>query len=105
MLEHAILVIRSGLFVGIFGNLIRFAAVLDLIAGYNPDHVTDKERLANFIGTWALIVAVLTVCVGIMELWEPTADAEWHWLVIVIAVVIIAARMIRGVRRYEGTPE
>lgn len=105
MAERAILVIGSGLFVGVLGILIRYVGVMHLIAGYNPDRVTDKEGLANFIGKWTLIVAVLTVGVGVMGLWEPTADSEWYWLVFVIAVFGIAVRMIRGARRYESAPE
>lgn len=105
MAERAILVIGSGLFVGVLGILIRYVGTMHLIAGYNPDQVTDEEGLANFIGTHALIVAALTVGVGVLELRETTADSEWYWLVFVIAVVAIAVRMIRGARRYESTPE
>lgn len=105
MAERAILVIGSGLFVGILGILIRYAGMMHLIAGYDPDRVADKEGLAKFIGTWTLIVAVLTVGVGVMELWKPTADSEWYWLVFVIAVFAIAVRMIRSARRYEVSSE
>lgn len=105
MVDRAILVIGSGLFIGVLGILIRYGRMMHLIAGYDPDRVTDKEGLANFIGMHALIVAALTVGVGILELWEPTADSAWYWLVFVIAIVAIAVRMIRGARRYESTPE
>lgn len=105
MVERAILVIGSGLFVGTLGILIRYAGMMHLIAGYNPDQVTDEEGLADFIGAYTLIVAVLTLSVGFLELWEPTADSSWYWVVFVIAVLTIAARMIRGARRYTAPSE
>jgi len=71
MAERAFLVIGSGLFVGVLGILIRYAGMMHLIAGYDPDQVVDDEGLANFIGAQTLIVAVLTVCVGLLELWGP----------------------------------
>jgi len=105
MVERAILVIGSGLFVGVLGILIRYAGMMHLIAGYDPDRVTDEEGLANFIGVYTFLIAALTVCVGILELWEPTAGSAWYWLVFVIAVFAIAVRMIRGARRYESSSE
>jgi len=103
MVERAILVIGGGLFVGILGILIRYASMTHLIAGYDPDRVTNEEGLANFMGAWTLVVAVLTVGVGVLELREPTADSAWYWLVFVFAVFAIAFRMIRGARRYESS--
>lgn len=73
-----------------------------LIAGYDPDRVTDEEGLANFVGAYTLVVAALTVGVGVLEFWEPTADSGWYWVAFVVAVVAIAVRMIRGARRYES---
>ncbi|WP_181686121.1 DUF3784 domain-containing protein [Halorhabdus salina] len=105
MVANAILVIGSGLFIGVLGILIRYAGMMHLIAGHDPDQVTDEEGLANFIGIYTLIVAVLTVCVGILELWEPTADSAWYWLVFVIAVFAITVRMIRGAPGYESAWE
>jgi bacteriorhodopsin len=65
----------------------------------------DEEGMADFIGTNTLYVAVLTVCVGILELRSSTADSEWYWIVFVIAVGVIGIRMVRGARRYESSPE
>ena len=87
MTEHALSALGAGIFVGILGILI------------------NEEGLADFIGTNALYVAVLTVCVGILEFRSSPANSEWYWFVFVIAVVAIAIRMIRGARRYESTSE
>ncbi|SDX65608.1 DUF3784 domain-containing protein [Halopenitus persicus] len=103
MTEPAVTVIAAGVFVGILGVLIKYVGVMGLIAGYDPERVTDEEELADFIGTNALYVAVLTVSVGVLELRSSTANGEWYWLVFVIAVVAVAFRMIRGARRFEST--
>ena len=105
MTEHALSAIGAGTFVGILGILIKYVGMMDLIAGYDPEKVADEEGLADFIGTNALYVAVLTVCVGILESRSSPANSEWYWFVFVIAVVAIAVRMIRGARRYESTSE
>lgn len=105
MTEHALSAIGAGIFVGIPGAPIKYAGVMDLIAGYDPRKVTDGDALADFAGTNALYVAVLTVRVGVLKLRSSTADSEWYWPVFVTAVVVIAARTIRGARRYESTSE
>lgn len=105
MVERTILVIGSGVLVGVLGTLIKYAGMMHLIAGYDSDQVTDEEGLADFIGTHTLVVAALTVCVGVLELWEPTDDSEWHRVAFVIGVVAIAVRMVRGARHYRSPSE
>ena len=105
MTEHALSAIGAGIFVGLLGVLIKYVGVMDLIAGYDPEKVADEESLADFIGTNALYVAILTVCVGVLELRLSPANSEWYWFVFVIAVVALAVRMIRGARRYESASE
>lgn len=105
MTERAILAVAGGLFVGILGLLIKYAGAMHLIAGYDPEKVTDDEALANFVGTRTLLVAILTISVGLLEFWEPTAGATWYWLVYVVVVFAVAAQMIRGARRYEESSE
>jgi|GEM_PF-488933 len=105
MTGHALSAIGAGIFVGILGMLIKYVGLTDLVAGYDPEKVADEEELADFIGTNALYVAALTVCVGVLELRSSTADSEWYWIVFVIAVGAVAVRMIHGARRYESTAE
>lgn len=105
MVERAALLVAGGLLVGLLGVLIRYAGAMHLIAGYDPENVDDEEGLANFVGAHTLAVAALVVCVGLLELWEPTADATWYWIAFVLAVLAVAARMIRGARRYETSTE
>ncbi|SDY86197.1 DUF3784 domain-containing protein [Halopenitus persicus] len=105
MTEQAVTAIGAGIFIGILGILIKYVGVMDLIAGYDPETVTDEEGLADFVGTNALYVAALTICVGILELRSSAADSEWYWLVFVVAIAAIAIRMVRGARRFESTSE
>jgi hypothetical protein len=105
MAERALLVIGRGLFVGVLGGLIRDAGMMYLIAGYDPDQIADDKGLANFIGAHTLIVAVLTVCIGVLELWELTGDSMWYWVGFVTAIVALAVRMVRGARQYHAPLE
>lgn len=57
MTEHAHSAIGADIFVGILGVLIKYVGVMDIIAGYDPEKVTDGKELADFIGTNALYVA------------------------------------------------
>jgi hypothetical protein len=92
----------GGVFIGILGVLIRFAGMMHPIASYEPEQVADEEGLATFIGSHTLYVALLTICVGMLELGEQTMHTEWYWLINVIAILTIAVRMIRGAREYES---
>jgi hypothetical protein len=47
MSEHAVNTIVAGVFVGILGVLIKYVGVMELIAGYDPETVTDEEGLAD----------------------------------------------------------
>jgi len=105
MTEHALITIGTGIFVGLLGGLIKYAGMVELIAGYDPETVVDEDGLASFVGANTLYVAVLTVGVGLLELHPATPNTEWYWLVFVIAVGAIAVRMIRGARRFESTSD
>jgi hypothetical protein len=105
MTQQAVTAIGAGVFVGVLGALIKYAGMMELIAGYDPETVTDPEGLADFIGTNALYVAALTIGVGVLELRSSSADSGWYWIAFVIAVAAVAVRMIRGARRYESASE
>ena len=88
-------------FVGALGVLIKYFGMVNLIAGYDPDRVTDEEGVADFVGTNALSVAALTFLVAVFEYAEPIAGSEVVWILFVVGVFGLTARMIRGARRYE----
>lgn len=78
MVARALLVVAAGVVIGVLGIAIRGGATF-LIAGYDPDRVTDEARLAAFIGRQAIYVAILTIGVGITDLNGSIVDGEWYW--------------------------
>ncbi|ELY48278.1 DUF3784 domain-containing protein [Natronorubrum sulfidifaciens] len=88
-------------FVGLLGALIKYAGAVRLIAGYDPDRVTDEAGLAAFIGTNTLYVAVLVLSVAVVEYTDPFDGTAIVWIVFTVGVIGLTARMIVGSRRYE----
>lgn len=95
------LLVAAG-FVAALGMLIKYFGMVQLVAGYDPDRVTDEEGLADFIGTNAPYVAALLLLVGVAEYTDPFDGTEAVWSAFVVAIVGLTARMIVGSRRYEG---
>ena len=88
-------------FVGLLGVLIKYAGAVRLIAGYDPDRVTDEAGLAEFIGTNTLYVAALHLSVAVVEYTDPFDGTAVVWILFTAGVIGLAARMIVGSRRYE----
>jgi hypothetical protein len=105
MTAQALPVIVGGVFVLALGILIKYARMMHLIAGYDPDEVVDEEGLANFVGAHTILVGGLALCIGLAERRGLTASSEWYWIAFVIAVFAIAARMILGARRYTSSSD
>ncbi|SDQ59837.1 DUF3784 domain-containing protein [Natronobacterium texcoconense] len=99
----SVTLLAAATFVGTLGALIKYAGMTSLIAGYDPDRVTDEEGLADFVGMNALYVAGLTLAVAIVEYADPFGGtgSDVVWLVFVVGVFALAIRMIAGARRYE----
>ncbi|MFP8954286.1 DUF3784 domain-containing protein [Natrialbaceae archaeon A-arb3/5] len=96
------LLVAAGV-VGTLGVLIKYFERVELIAGYDPDRVTDEEALADFIGTNTLAVAVLLLIVAAVEHTAPFGGeaVQIGWIVLVVGVLLLCVRMIVGARRYE----
>jgi len=87
-------------FIGALGILIKHFEMVQLIAGYDPDRVTDVEGLATFVGTNVLYVAALVLLVAVVEATAPNRS-DSVWIAFVAGVGLLTVRMIRGARRYE----
>jgi len=98
------LLVAAG-FLAVLGILIRYFGMVDLIAGYDPETVTDEDALARFVGTNALYVAGLTCVVAAAEYTRPFDGYRAIWIPYVLGVGLLAVRMIRGSRRFEITSE
>ncbi|ELZ13031.1 hypothetical protein C478_08928 [Natrinema thermotolerans DSM 11552] len=94
------LLVTAG-FIGAFGVLIKYFGVVELIAGYDPERVTDEEGLADFIGTNTLYVALLVLLVAAVEYTDSFGGSDAVWIAFAVGVVVLAVRMIVGARRYE----
>jgi len=95
-------VIGTGALIAIAGVLIKCFGYTNLIAGYDPNQVTDEEALADFVGTYTLVIAVLTIAVGVADYLTASNGTSWYWYVYTGFVIIIAGWMIKGARRYES---
>ncbi|WP_254829596.1 DUF3784 domain-containing protein [Haloglomus salinum] len=99
--ETAISLFLAAGFVATLGILIKYRGMLNLIAGYDPERVTDREGLADFIGTNTLYIAVASMVVAITEYVQPLERYRVIWLPYLLGVVLLTVRMVRGARRYE----
>jgi len=93
----------TGAFVALFGVLIKYFGYVNLIAGYDPERVTDEDALADFVGTRILAVAALTFAVAGADHVASGDGTPWHWYAYVVLVVALAAWMVVGARRYEDS--
>ncbi|WP_049920939.1 DUF3784 domain-containing protein [Halopiger djelfimassiliensis] len=98
-----ILIAAAGV-VGTIGVLIKYFGRVELIAGYDPDRVTDEDGLANFVGTNLLYVSGLVFVVAIGDatglFGNRATDAVW--LAATVAYLSLLVRMVYGTRRYEA---
>jgi hypothetical protein len=89
--------------IGAVAVLIREYEMMWLIAGYDPEQVTDDERLANFMSVWLLIIAGLNAIVGVLELALSNASMTIVYGIAVVAMVAVAGYMIYGAQRYTAS--
>jgi hypothetical protein len=99
----ALVTLAVAALVAVFGVLIREYEMVELIAGYDPEVVTDDEGLAAFVGTNMLYVAGLTAVVGLVVSVEPFEDDSVLWLGYTLAVVVVAAWTVLGAQRYQAS--
>jgi hypothetical protein len=95
----------SAVFLAVLGVLIRYFGTVELVAGYDPETVTDEDALAAFVGANTLSVAALTGAVAAVEYTRPFDGYRAVWLPYALAVVLLAVRTVRGARRYEAPRE
>lgn len=91
----------AGIFVVLLGILIAYGGRVELIAGYDPDRVTDEDGLANFIGRNAIYVALLALGCAAILYTALAGEASVVWIAFVVGTLGLTARMLRGAKRYE----
>ncbi|ELY95212.1 hypothetical protein C483_02571 [Natrialba hulunbeirensis JCM 10989] len=99
----AAILLSSAIFVGGLGIAIKYFGHVELIAGYDPDTVTDEEGLASFVGTNALVVAGLLVVLAVLEYTQPADSAvtDAAWIGFLVVVFALTGWLIVGSRRFE----
>jgi len=89
----------TGLAVAGIGALIRFGGYTSLIAGYDPERVTDEDAVARAVGTGIIAVGALTVLAGLATGYAGD-DANWVWPLYVVVVLVLLVRMVSAARRH-----
>lgn len=84
------------------GIAIKYFGMVNLIAGYDPEKVTDEEGLADFVGTNALYISGLTVIVAVIEYAQPFGGDRYVWFVYLVCVVLLTAWTVWGAQRYSS---
>ena len=55
----------------VLGYLIKYQRKMSLIAGYDPERVTDERGLANWVGGGLLLIGGIGVAVGLLMVVVP----------------------------------
>lgn len=92
--------IAVGLLCVILGFLMWRYRMVELVAGYEPRRVRDPEGLARWIGINLIFLGILIIFDAILVLLLPALLTS---LLIAtgVLVLIMAARMAFGTKRYE----
>ncbi|OIB59368.1 DUF3784 domain-containing protein [Natrialba sp. SSL1] len=95
--------LSSAVFVGGLGIAIKYFDHVELIAGYDPNTVTDEEGLASFVGTNILVVAGLLLALAVLEYTQPAngVATDAAWIGFLIVVFALTGWLIIGSRRFE----
>mgnify|MGYP000123809698 CR=1 FL=1 len=92
------LMLLGGAVIGYLGYRIRYRGDVVLIAGYDPERVTDDEGLADLVGGVVIALGLVHVVFGLAMLYFPLDLA--FWLVYLVAMFVgLGVVQVRG-RQY-----
>lgn len=98
--ESGTIAILSGIGVLVLGYLIKFHGWTFLLAGYDPNAVTDEEALVNLAGGTVMRIGVAVIAFGALSAAELTTPIIAG---IFAAVILIATvRLIYRTRKYTA---
>lgn len=80
--------------------MIRYYGMTELIAGYDPDVVTDDEGLASFVGTYILLSGLITVAVGVVLYLQLVESSAVFWSAYSFVVVLVVLRVVVGAQQF-----
>jgi hypothetical protein len=86
------------LVIGYLGYRIRYRGDVRLVAGYDPDRVTDPDAIAGLVGGMVLALAGVSAVYGVGQVLFPSNLWFWGSYLAVIFLVVLVIQ-VRG-RRY-----
>lgn len=88
--------------IGALGVLVREFGMVELIAGYDPETVTDEEGLATFVGTALILLAGVTVVVAVLEVTQPVGSRTLVYSLYSVVTVALTGYVVYGARQYAS---
>jgi hypothetical protein len=92
--------VGTGLFIALFGVLIKYGGYHELIAGFDADRVEDPEALGDFVGRNLLFIATTTIVTGIVGPLLSVEDSLWYWMGYVAVVCVVTAWIVYRSQRF-----
>lgn len=97
-----VVTVGTAVFLGVFGVLVRVYEMNELLAGYDPEAVTDDGGLARFTGRNILYIAVFTAATGVVVVAELFQNQTVLWTVYTAGVLLLTAWTVYGTQQYAG---
>ncbi|MCK5476296.1 MAG: DUF3784 domain-containing protein [Candidatus Aenigmarchaeota archaeon] len=99
-MAFSLIMIFVGLHLLAIGYLIRFYKMVEIIAGYGPDKVRDKEGLAKWVGSNLFLMGLMCLSLGGVGLIFP--EFIIRPVPIFIAIILIMSFITAiGCKKYE----
>lgn len=83
------------------GYLIKFQGMVEMLAGYDPSRVTDKQGLANWVGSNFFLLGVVSFFTAAVGLIARGLNVTVLVLAHVAVLLALILRIALGTRRYE----
>lgn len=97
----SIVSIVLGIFLIFLGGIIRRYKIVELLAGYEPNKVIDKEGLANWAGVNLILMGFLALSIGILAYFLPFLNGLPYIICFVVIILIMSIRTAIGCNKYE----
>ncbi len=97
-----LVVVLVALHMLVIGYLIRYHGMVEIIAGYDPRKVTDKQGLARWVGANFLLMGVSGLFSGALGLILPEI-AGMLAMIYFAMIGILSLRTSLGCKKYEKT--
>lgn len=89
-----------GIFLLLVGSLITRFNLVEVIAGYEPNKVKDKEGLARWVGGHLMVMGILGVVSGFLGYFF-SGQSLYIALVYFLTIPVLAVKTALGSRRFE----